>query len=235
MDPQRRIRGLVADPPGRPVPIPTTTNTRTLDNLTTQFPVRRNFEGGWSSLVVTLSNAPAAYANMGAWFNLVSIGPQQIGQEFVLATVSLEMESSDSAGGGGFAAWGNVQGTGGMIVVAKNLPLRRDDPRWQPYPVQSATLNPPVAGVPSQLRNSEAYIADLTLPAGAYVAAPQKVAVSKDYAPFVHRFTYGADQLSAWFVMPGAALAALAGQNIRGLVKCNLEIGMVASARPVGI
>lgn len=236
MDPQRQLRGQVAAPPGRPIPIPTATNTRTLDPLTGNFPVRRNYRGDWSELLVALAGPAASFApaGMGAWLRLVNIGPNDVGQEFVLASVNIEALSSDSAGGGGFTAWGNVQGVGAAIIVTKNIPLRDVD-GFQAYPIALASLYPPVAGTVVRTSNNSSLIADISLPAGAYVASPQKVALSKDYAPFVHRFTYGSDRLQAWFVLPGAAMAALAGNSIRGLVKVNLEIGMVASARPTGI
>lgn len=250
-DPRMRLDrvGPESIDPNSLYPVPATPNTTTLDPLTTAFPASKTYAGGWASLAVNPTTIPHAIpAGQHAFLRLLTLTPDKgepgaavVGQEFVLSTVELEMVSIDAAGGGTFTAWGSVQGIGGALVVARNLPGRASDAAARIFragPCPLPYLAAPAIATPNSYSNFAGYIWSQKFPAGAYTASPQSQALNKDWPPFVERFTYG-DTLGVAFVLNGATATAIralgAAANIQGLLNVRVKVGLVASARPPGI
>lgn len=232
-DPRLASRGVSAIAAPAALIKPDRAGKATRSPLTDIFPhVSMSIDGGFADIPVpagTLSSLPTGFS---AYYPLIDLSVDQLGQELLLFGFDLTAESTHANATGNDVIWGDTKGRQAAIVIGDgNLPITGKT-TWTAGP----SSIPGLEATTSIVQSSSGRVIDYqTFPPGSQAdAIPFKVDWSRRYSPWVYRFPFGS-RLQAALVVRGSQIQAGAGasKTLRGSAIIRLRCGLTVT--PTGL
>jgi hypothetical protein len=199
------------------------TRQATRSSLTDIFPtLQPALSGGFSSIPIPAGTLAGLVAGNSAWWPLIDVPVDSLGQEVLLMQYTLNQISTYSTASGANAAWGDVRGEAAAIVIGDGrLPISGKI-GWQQGPCSI----PGIEASPTIVQNdSGRYIAWHKFPPGTWSdTIPFKTNLPRSFAPWVWRFGFGT-RIQVALVVRGTQIAAGAGKTLVGDASIQLHLG----------
>ncbi len=194
----------------------------------------KEISGGFQASL-TIPNNTVIAATEDAWFGLVDIAAETIGQDVMLFSWVAEQLSTEYNGTLPNKPWGSTQGStrgdgsaAALVIGDGTLPITGQLGTW----ISGPCAIPNIHATPNPVTNeSGRYIDWLSFPVGGYAdAIPFKRALPRSWAPFVYKFPTGT-RLQAALVVRGTQINNVSGieHALRGIAAVKLQVGLTSA------
>ena len=194
----------------------------------------KEISGGFAASL-TIPNNTIIGANDDAWFGLIDIPAEEIGQDVMLFSWVAEQVSTEYNGTLPVKPWGSTQGStrgdgsaAALVVGDGTLPITGKLGTW----ISGPCAIPSIHATPNPVTNEQGrYIDWVTFPVGGYAdAIPFKRVLPRSWSPFVYKFPTGT-RLQLAMVVRGTQINNVSGieHTLRGIASGKLQVGLTSA------